>query len=152
MKMRSAAASPAAGLSLDLRARKIPTMRTGALLMIFALAACAGCGSADSHEFTGETVPVKGKVTYKGKPLTRGEVVFEPDSAGREAHGEIQPDGRFELSTYKAGDGAVAGTHRVAVRNTGKNDAVPVKYKNASSSRTEVEVTAGKTEYVIDLN
>ena len=63
----------------------------------------------------GATVPVKGKVTYKGKPLTEGEIVFEPDNSGREAHGSIQPDGSFELTTFKTGDGAVPGTHRVAV-------------------------------------
>ena len=97
------------------------------------------------------TVPVKGKVTYKGKPLTQGEIVFEPESAGREAHGGIQSDGTFELTTYKQGDGAVPGTHRVAVTGTSKKDAVPTKYKNVSSSKTQVEVAEGKTGYTVDF-
>jgi hypothetical protein len=99
----------------------------------------------------GTTVPVKGKVTYKGKPLTQGEIVFEPDSAGREAHGNILPDGSFELTTFKQGDGAVPGTHRIAVTGTSRNDGVPAKFKNVSSSKTQVEVAEGKTEYAVDL-
>ena len=75
---------------------------------------CWGCGSDPSH-YVGQTVPVKGKVTYKGKPLTEGQIIFEPDAGGREAHGSIQPDGTFELTTFTKGDGAVTGTHRVAV-------------------------------------
>ena len=115
------------------------------------LSSCWSCGS-DAGQFVGQTVPVKGKVTYKGKPLTQGEVVFEPDGGtGREAHGKIQEDGTFELTTFKAGDGASPGTHRVAVSGTSKKDAVPSKYKNTSSSKTEVEVAEGKTEYVVDL-
>jgi hypothetical protein len=99
----------------------------------------------------GTTIPVKGKITYKGRPLTQGEIVFEPNSAGREAYGNIQPDGTFELTTFKAGDGAAPGTHRVAVTGTSKKDAVPVKYQSTSSSKTEVQVAEGKTEYTIDF-
>ena len=43
------------------------------------------------------------------------------------------------------------GTHRVAVTGTSKKDAVPIKYKNVSSSKTQVEVAEGKTEYTIDF-
>jgi hypothetical protein len=128
-------------------------MRTGAgslVLTVFVLSSCWGCGS-DSGQFIGSTVPVKGKAMYKGKPLTQGEILFEPDSGGREAHGSIQPDGSFELTTYKQNDGAVPGTHRVAVSGTSKKAAVPLKYKNPSSSKTEVEVAEGKNEYTIDF-
>ena len=80
-------------------------MRTGASLVVLAaliLSTCWGCGS-DASPYVGTTVPVKGKVTYKGKPLTQGQIVFEPDNSGREAHGSIQPDGTFELSTFTTG-------------------------------------------------
>jgi hypothetical protein len=129
-------------------------MRTGASLVVLAaliLSNCWGCGSDSSH-YVGATVPVKGKVTYKGKPLTEGQIVFEPDNSGREAHGSIQPDGTFELSTFAKGDGAVPGTHRFAV-TSGKigKQVVPVKYQNTSSSKTEVEVAEGKSEYMVDF-
>ena len=120
-------------------------------LAILLLIPCAGCGS--SAGAAAPLHPVKGKVTYKGKALISGTVTFEPD-AGREAHGDIKPDGTFELTTFKPGDGAVAGSHRVAVTGAigkGRSNAVPVKYQNVSSSKQEVEVSADKTEYNIDL-
>jgi hypothetical protein len=128
-------------------------MRCAGLCVVAAvsLALCAGCGS-ESGTFVGSTVPVKGTASYKGKPLSQGEIVFEPDSGGREAHGSIGPDGTFELTTFKHGDGAVAGTHRVAVTGTSKKDNVPIKFKNVSSSKTQVEVAEGKTEYSVDFH
>ncbi len=121
------------------------------VLAIVLLSSCWGCGS-NAAPYVGKTVPVKGKVTYKGKLLTQGQIVFEPDNSGREAHGSIQPDGTFELSTFAKGDEAVPGTHRIAV-TSGKvgKVVVPVKYKNTSSSKTEVEVAEGKSEYVVDF-
>ncbi|WP_165234474.1 hypothetical protein [Aquisphaera insulae] len=114
------------------------------------LLSLAGCGSRPGEVNTA-TIPVQGVVTYRGKPLTSGEITFEPESIGVEAHGAIGPDGHFTLTSYKAGDGAVAGSHRVAVSNTSKKDGLPVKYKNVSSSQVVVEVAEGKTEYQVDL-
>jgi hypothetical protein len=118
---------------------------------IFALLACAGCGSQAAAP--SPTVPVKGKVTWKGKPLTRGTVMFEPQDYGRDAYGNIQPDGTFVLSTFKAGDGAVPGTHRVGITATGTGgaDILPLKYRSPSSSKIEFEVAEGKAEYVIEI-
>lgn len=122
------------------------------VLAVLVLLPCWGCGSNAAPQGV-PTVPVKGKITYKGKPLTQGSITFEPDY-GREAHGAIHPDGTFELTTYKDGDGAVPGVHRFAVSGTGTRgrEAVPLKFRNTSSSNVEVEVKEGKTEYAIDLN
>jgi hypothetical protein len=119
-------------------------------LPALAFLVCWGCGSRE-RAHVGTTVPVKGVVTYQGKPLTGGEISFEPEF-GREANGAIQPDGTFVLTTFKEGDGAIPGTHRVAVSgNTSEHSTTPQKYKNATSSKVEVMVTEGKTEYTIDL-
>jgi hypothetical protein len=131
-------------------------MRTGAVSITLAslvLLPCWGCSKETPYGYGAQTVPVKGKVTYKGQPLTQGSITFEPDGSGREAHGGIQPDGTFVLTTFKEGDGAVAGVHRVAVRGTGKGgkEVVPVKYRDTSSSKVQVEVTEGKTDYTIDF-
>jgi hypothetical protein len=131
-------------------------MRDGAawlklILPAVVLTGCWGCGSSEGGHFVASTLPVKGKVLYKGKPLTQGEIVFEPDSGGREAHGSIQSDGTFELSTFAQNDGAVPGVHRVAVSNTSKKDAVPLKYRNVTSSKTEVDVVEGKADYVVEF-
>ena len=117
-----------------------------------ALVGFSGCGS-ETQEAPVTTVPAKGKVTYKGKPLSSGTVVFEPEGAGREAQAEIKEDGTFELSTYKAGDGVVLGPHRVSVRGGSVQKArLPLKFANAASAKIEVEVTKDKSDYAIDLN
>jgi hypothetical protein len=86
---------------------------------------------------------------YKGQPLTKGTVTFEPDGAGKEATGEIQADGTFVLSTYKKDDGAVLGNHRVTVSNVPKT--IPAKYSSPATSKLEMEVSEGKTDYTIEL-
>src|SRR5262245_16358306 len=95
----------------------IVRMKRACSLLVIAAALLVqswGCGGSDGKPPEGLTVPVKGQVTYKGKPLTGGSIMFEPVDGGREAHGTIQPDGTFSLSTFRSGDGAVRGVHRVA--------------------------------------
>lgn len=94
-------------------------------------------------------MPVSGKVTFKGKPLTHGTVDFEPE-AGREAHGAIQPDGGYTLTTFKDGDGAVVGKHRVSISGLNKKD-LPLKYHGPSSSGIEIDVSGDTSDYPIDL-
>jgi hypothetical protein len=130
-------------------------MRTGTTLITLAglvLIPCWGCGHNEGP-YVATTVPVKGRVTYQSRPLTSGTITFESEENGRESHGSIQSDGTFELTTYKPSDGALAGVHRVAVSGTGKGgkEVVPVTFRNTSSSKVQVEVTEGKTEYPIDL-
>lgn len=64
-----------------------------------------------------QRVPVSGTVEYNGNPLTQGNVVFVPvvPSEGYPAHGTIGPDGRFKLTTFDDGDGAVPGDYKVTV-------------------------------------
>jgi hypothetical protein len=131
-------------------------MRTSAFASIIAamlaLPLCWGCGTSGGPDGS-MLVPVKGKVTYKGKPLTDGTITFEPDDFGRPAHGNIQPDGTFVLTTYKDGDGAVRGQHRIAVSASAKRGQnVPLKLRDPNSSKVVVEVSEGKTEYEVDLN
>lgn len=79
------------------------------------LTAIAGCGSGNGLHLA----KVRGKVTYKGQPITYGTIMFEPDSArgtnGPSAVGSITRDGSFIMSTEESGDGAIVGLHRVAV-------------------------------------
>jgi hypothetical protein len=119
-------------------------------LATLALIPCVGCGPNEGPYVT-PTVPVKGKVTYKGQPLTSGSVTFESEENGRESHGSIQSDGTFVMTTTREGDGAMPGNHRVAVIGKQGNQVVPVKYRNTSSSKVQVEVSEGKTEYPIEL-
>lgn len=126
-------------------------MRSGIpIALAVALLCSGGCGSKPER-YVAATVPVKGKITFKGKPLTEGEVTFQPTNDGRPAHGNIKPDGTYTLSTSKDGDGALAGVHRVGIVVVDKKLALPPKYRSPRTSQVEVEVVEGKTDYPIDL-
>jgi len=77
---------------------------TLALLFLFA----AGCGDNSP-----KTAPVKGTVTYKGKPVPQGSIMFQPEE-GAAATAQIK-DGQYVLKTFRDADGAVLGTHKVTV-------------------------------------
>ncbi|MCS7305346.1 MAG: hypothetical protein NZ602_09605 [Thermoguttaceae bacterium] len=126
----------------------------------------AGCGGS---EF--QLAPAKGKVTYKGKPLEFGTVIFIPEK-GPAAIGQIQSDGTFVLETGtqsgRMRKGAVVGKHKVEIRcletqrpgykppadqemPAGKS-LIPTKYNQADTSGLTAEVTAkGPNEFTFDL-
>jgi len=75
---------------------------------------CAGCSDTDHVE----VYPVKGTVTFNGKPMVGGgSISFIPttNQRGKTAGGTINPDGTYELMTYDAGDGSMAGDFRVLI-------------------------------------
>ena len=123
------------------------------VLVSLLIVPCWGCGSAGSGT-QATLIPVKGKVTYKGKPVTKGQVTFEPDGYGRPGGGKLQSDGTFVLGTYKEGDGVVAGHHQVSISGTGSRagkEVVPKKYTQRTTSKLEVDVDAEHTEFTFDL-
>lgn len=101
------------------------------LSIVFAVLFVSGCGSKYP-----ETAKVAGKVTYQGQPLSTGRVSFWPEK-GRPAMGEIQSDGTYELTSFRKGDGAVPGRHRVSI--TSKQSVPP----NAQKSPAAVEFIRG---------
>lgn len=60
--------------------------------------------------------PVSGTVQVSGQPVSSGTIMFTP-SGGPAAVGEIK-NGSYTLSTYKPGDGAWVGSHRVVIQAT----------------------------------
>ena len=74
----------------------------------------AGCGGSDVKRFN-----LSGKVTYGGKPVTEGLIVFEPDSCkgnrGPQGFSKIV-DGEYQ--TDKFGKGAVSGALIVQISGT----------------------------------
>lgn len=89
--------------------------RSIACLFALTLPAVSGCGAANGLDLA----KVRGTVTYEGQPIKYGTIMFEPDTSsgtdGPSAVGSITSDGSFVMSTEEAGDGAIVGTHRVAV-------------------------------------
>ncbi|MBI84422.1 MAG: hypothetical protein CMJ81_14605 [Planctomycetaceae bacterium] len=73
-----------------------------------------GCGSAGPLP----TYPAGGRVTFvDGTPLAGGTVEFRPVDNPHviSSRGSIQPDGKFQLGTFRPGDGAVEGEHQALV-------------------------------------
>lgn len=65
-----------------------------------------------------ELHPVSGTVSYGGEMVEGATVTFRCEEANTIATGTTDGQGRFELSTYQAGKGAVAGEHTVTVTKT----------------------------------
>jgi len=117
--------------------------------------ALAGC--SDSSQL--ETATVSGTVTLDGNPLSKGIVTFQPEY-GRGATGYIQADGSYLLSTYKSGDGAIVGAHKIGVISTeidpnqgpesGSKSLVPTMYATPDGSGLSAEVQPDQ-ENRIDL-
>jgi hypothetical protein len=121
--------------------------------LIVSLGVLAGC----SH---GRPVaPVSGIVTYGGKPVPRGTVVFMPVESGPPAYGNIKSDGHYTLKTYSPGDGAVLGKHAVmitALEQLTPEEAadasrmpkmlIPAKYNDTKTSGLTAEVGPGNNE------
>ena len=121
-------------------------------LAALVLAPCWGCGSAAGT--AAPLISVKGKVTYKRQPLTKGTIRFEPDGYGRQASGRLQADGTFVLTTLKDGDGVVAGHHRVVIVDVDKTlakDRAFKKYASPNSSDLTADVSEEKTEFTFDI-
>jgi hypothetical protein len=125
-------------------------MLVGALL--------AGCSRDDGRP---PVFPVRGQVTFKGKPAAGAFVVFHP--LDRPAPGEqrpsatVKPDGTFELTSHGAtrgGDGAPAGTYAVTVEwyrlvGTGNDlapgpNVIPPSYTKPETTPIKVAVAAGE--------
>ena len=71
----------------------------------------SGCGGGPLP-----TYPVNGMVVFEdGTSPQFGTVEFLNDEHQINARGEIAKDGSFTVSTFHDGDGAVEGTHRIAI-------------------------------------
>ena len=146
------------------------------LVMLTSAAFLIGCGGDSGKP---KLVKVSGKVTYNGKPVTKGLVSFVPASGpgtqtGQAATGEIGADGSYTLTTFDNGDGAVLGEHKVLVQSQEEDPAikgrgmpipdargqvnikppkflVPEKYATAENTPLRITVEEGRKAYDIEL-
>lgn len=86
-------------------------------LFTVALLVVVGCGSDDTG--LSRRYSVSGTVKYKGEPVPKGSITFEPTSeSGRHATGTIE-NGAYSLSTSgSSGDGALPGNYKVIIIST----------------------------------
>jgi hypothetical protein len=119
-----------------------------------------GCGSRGGLDLA----TVRGTVTYRGKTLDHGEVVFVPieGTPGPQAMAAIGPDGSFTVKTAGK-DGAAVGKHKVKVicrrvvtPEEAKNLVIgelltPAIYARDDATPLSFEVKKGNNTYPIEL-
>ncbi len=127
------------------------TSRLPLFLALVLLLGTVGCDGGGEHG----VASAGGTVTLDGKPVPDLVVTFTPQAAaggdgnpGKSATGRTDADGKFTLSTYQMGDGAVVGTHQVAVGLDGPNPTPPGKLPENYS----LEVKPGKNAFEITLS
>jgi len=122
---------------------------------------CLLCGcQQEAFKPPESTYAVRGQILVDGQPAAGAEVVFHPEQADRgrlRPRGVTDDQGRFELSTHQAGDGAPAGRYQVTVswksEATGKQEdrdlaqeKLPRRYLDPKASQLSAEVQAGANE------
>ncbi len=137
--------------------RNLRQQATKLLVMLACVIPLVGC------EQTTSTHPVKGKVVLaNGSPAGGGIIKFRTTSEEGEtvkAHGQINSDGTFELSTFQNGDGALAGEHEAILFSPALGDgsnaatapSFPKKYRNYETSGLKFDVGPGENDFVIRL-
>jgi hypothetical protein len=100
-------------------------------------------------------VPVSGQVLIDGQPLSYGFIRFS-SGEGRPALGRLDNEGRFRLTTYDSGDGAIVGLHRIAilthqVTDTGIKWHAPRMYADYATSGLTQEISEPTDSLVINL-
>ncbi|MBN2293372.1 MAG: hypothetical protein JXM70_13165 [Pirellulales bacterium] len=104
-------------------------IRIIASMMLCVLVFSTGCGHGLDY-----TTKVTGTVTVNGKPANGFYVVFNPPK-GRPANGTTDSQGRFSLSTFDPGDGAVLGEHVVTITDAFPQGPPPMGRITANMSR-----------------
>jgi hypothetical protein len=106
------------------------------------------------------TYAVSGKVKFpSGAPVRMGTVETKSRDTGLQARGTIESDGSFQLTTFRPGDGAVAGIHDCVVvqivmtEGTGVGGStygvVDPKHNSYHTSGLTIEVKPNETNEVL---
>lgn len=77
-----------------------------------------GCSRYYEDRFSGARPPVfeaAGRVTWNGSPASGALVTLHSQGHNLAASGKSDRDGMFTLTTWRTGDGAVAGEHSVSI-------------------------------------
>ena len=104
-----------------------------------------------------ELVPVTGRVTMRGQPLTAGAIIFHPDSANSyqddKPSSVLQLDGSFTMKTYPFGDGVSPGKYKVTLAPELATRIDRAKYGSEDETPWEIEVPMpGNTHQLFEVN
>lgn len=132
--------------------------RIGIAAVLLGVLSITGCGKGkDPWEIV---YPVKGQINFEGKPIEGAVLTLIPEDSKFPSSVRptaiSEPDGSFEVGTYKSGDGAPAGSYKVIalrypVVGTKENPApgpndLPVKYSRPETTELKVQVDSAPTK------
>lgn len=129
------------------------------LLVLFFAICLTGCGDKGP-----KLMPVSGRVTFQGKPVSVGMVRFSNPSAGIDMLADLQQDGVYSVRMAK-GNGLPEGTYAVAVTpprvdapvgsmttpTLPKCPDIPAKYRDPSTSGLTLTLKSDNAEFSIDM-
>lgn len=113
-------------------------------------------GAAGCSDGRPSRVPIAGRVLIDGQPLKYGTVRFVPEH-DRMSGAQLDSEGRFQLSCFEKGDGAVRGLHRITVSAAEPVAGskllwhAPKKYSDIATSDLTKEIDAPNDDLVINL-
>ncbi|MCH9652712.1 MAG: hypothetical protein K0U86_00385 [Planctomycetes bacterium] len=129
-------------------------------LFCVVLLTMSGCG--DGHP---KRSAVTGTVSYNGKPLSIGSLVFIPVGGGPSAQGKVDRNGFYEMGTYDDDDGVIPGDYKIMITaltspggsglpedavdgNAGPVSVIPEWYGDLEKSGLRVTVVADKANTI----
>ena len=117
---------------------KLVAVGLGAALLL-------GCGASGQVK----VYPVKGSVSYEGKPMAGGgSITFIPmsDQKGKAAGGIVKPDGTYVMGTYGESDGSMAGDFRVVITQSTVTE--PERTPDGTAPPKEAVVTVAPADRI----
>ena len=130
-----------------------PTIVRWLLCVSIGCVGLAGCGKA--QRWPALTEPTTAIVRLDGKPLEGALVMLGPVGKGYSSQGTTAADGKATLTTFRRGDGAVAGDYKVLVslQETRDNPALklpdPAIDREAYHLARDQAAQAGKSFYLV---
>ena len=112
------------------------------LCFSIACAVLAGCGR--SQKWPARTEPTTAVVRLDGKPVEGALVMLGPVGKGYASQGTTAADGKVTLTTFRPGDGAVAGRYKVLVSSEEVRDNPALKFPDPAIDREAYDLAKHK--------
>ena len=111
--------------------------------VLFGTLIWSGCGGSP-------TTPVSGTVTYNGQNITNANVLFTHKDGGSISTALTDANGNFVLTCFESGDGALPGTHDVAITAIDPTvPDIPAGVEEDSASIFETVGPSKKSKWII---
>jgi hypothetical protein len=119
-----------------------PTLARWLLCVLIGCVGLAGCGR--SQRWPALTEPTTAVVRLDGKPVEGALVMLGPVGKGYASQGTTAADGKATLTTFRRGDGAVAGLYKVIVSSEEVRDNPELKLPDPAIDREAYNLARDK--------